>query len=391
MNRTAPRIALVCDFLEEKWPSMDLVADMLRDRLVGEYGAEFRVEMIRPPFVRRFSRLPAIGHRRAAYNADRVLNRFFDYPRVIRRRRDSFDLFHIVDHTYAHLVHHLPSARTVVTCHDLDAFRPVLEPRRAPASRLMAVMARRILSGMRKAAMVTCESHATMNEILAHRLVSPERLIFATIGIHPAFSPCADAAADAEAMRLLGPADAGAPELLHVGLPVARKRIDILLRVFAAVRDDFPRARMVRVGGAFTSAQTMLAAALGVSDAIVVLPFVSSATLAAVYRRAAAVAMPSEAEGFGLPVVEAMACGTPVIASDLAVLHEVGGDAADYAAVGDVAAFAAAVIRSFRQRAELSRFDQRRGAGLAQAAKFSWSENARGIAAVYRRLLATAA
>ena len=63
-------------------------------------------------------------------------------------------------------------------------------------------------------------------------------------------------------------------------------------------------------------------------DAIVVLPFVDRATLAAVYRRAALALLPSEREGFGLPLVEALACGTPVVASDIPVLREVGGDAA---------------------------------------------------------------
>ena len=80
-------------------------------------------------------------------------------------------------------------------------------------------------------------------------------------------------------------------------------------------------------------------------------PFLRPAdrTLAAVYRRAALVLQPSEAEGFGLPVAEALACGTPVLASDLAVLREVGGEAAVYRAVGDVPAWSDGRARAPRR------------------------------------------
>ena len=72
---------------------------------------------------------------------------------------------------------------------------------------------------------------------------------------------------------------------------------------------------------------------LGLTDAIVVLPMLDRATLAAVYRRSALLLMPSEREGFGLPVLEALACGTPVVASDIEALREVGGFAASYCPV----------------------------------------------------------
>ena len=138
--------------------------------------------------------------------------------------------------------------------------------------------------------------------------------------------------------------DAGMPlDILHVGSTIPRKRIEDLLHLVAGVRREFPRVRLVRVGGAFTASQLTLARRLGLDDALVVLPFIERATLAAVYRRAAVVVLPSESEGFGLPLVEALACGVPVVASDLGVLREVGGAAASYCRAGDVAAWVGAV------------------------------------------------
>ena len=97
---------------------------------------------------------------------------------------------------------------------------------------------------------------------------------------------------------------------------------------------------------------------------------------------------PSEREGFGLPVVEAMACGTPVVASDLAVLREVGGDAAVYCAMGDVEAWTKSIAGLLTEREELpERWAQRRDAGLVQAAKFTWAEYARKMVDVYETVI----
>jgi glycosyltransferase involved in cell wall biosynthesis len=107
-----------------------------------------------------------------------------------------------------------------------------------------------------------------------------------------------------------------------------------------------------------------------------------------VYRRAALVLQPSSAEGFGLPVVEAMACGTAVVASDLPVLREVGGDAADYCQVGDVGAWSARVVaRLDERRDDPARWEARRAAGITRASAFTWGEYARRMVGVYREVL----
>ncbi len=175
-------------------------------------------------------------------------------------------------------------------------------------------------------------------------------------------------------------------EILHVGSTIQRKRIDVLLRVFAGLRKTCRTARLVRVSGPFTADQAALASELKVAGATTVLPFVEPATLAAIYRRAALVLITSDHEGFGLPLIEAMACGAPVIASDLAVLREVGGAAADFIAVGDVPAWIAAAQRVIlHERAnDADRWSARRSGRISsQAAKYSWSEYARRYLELY--------
>lgn len=392
------RLGLVCDLLEEGWASMDLVADRILAHLRDDWRGQVDPTPIRPPMVRRATRLdrgPAAGARR---NVDRLLNRFWDYPRALGRlaRREPLDLYHLVDHSYAQLVPALPPGRAVVTCHDLDTFRCVLEPEREPRPRWFRAMTGRILDGLRQAAAVACDSEATRDAILRHGLLPPERLHVVYLAVDDACRPDADPAADASAADLLGgPAEPGGPpELLHVGSNIPRKRVEVLLAAFAEVRRAVPEARLVKVGGAFTPAQAALVESLGIGGAITVLPFFdptdarARATLAAVYRRAALVFQPSDAEGFGLPVAESLACGTPVLASDIPVLREVGGEAVTYAPVGDVPAWAdAARTLLAERRDDPSAWAARREHGLTWASRYRWSTHVAQLVAIYRSVL----
>ena len=184
-------------------------------------------------------------------------------------------------------------------------------------------MTRRILDGLRMAAHVPCDSEATRDALIELARFPADRLSVIANGADAGGSPLPDPATDFEAGRILGPRQG--IELLHVGSTIPRKRIDVLLEIFAGVWRRRSDVRLTRVGGPFTGAQRAQARDLGVGDAIVVLPFVDRGTLSAVYRRAALTLLPSEREGFGLPLVESLACGTPMVASDIPVLREAGG------------------------------------------------------------------
>src|SRR5438105_7512978 len=384
MNRL--RVAIVCDFVEEGWPSMDLVAEMLLHHLGKDHSDVIAAQRICPPMRRRFTRHRNSDGKR--FNADRFINRFWDYPHFARRLLSEFDLFHVIDHSYGQLVHELPSERTIITCHDLDTFQCLLDPEREPRSVFFRKMMNRSLSGFRRAARVTCDSVATRAQLLTHDLVPAERAVVVPNGVHPSCSPDPHLAADAQVAKMLGAGTNDQIDLLHVGSTIPRKRIDVLLKVFSGVREGLPSVRLLHVGGAFTPEQSKLLTELRLHESVLALPKVGRDVLAALYRRAALVLLPSEREGFGLPVVEAMACGTPVVASDLDVLREVGGSAAEYCAAGDVDAWQATVTALLRERSDNpARWQQRRDSGCLRASRFTWTQFAASMVDVYWSLI----
>jgi glycosyltransferase involved in cell wall biosynthesis len=377
-------VGIVCDFIEERWYSMDFVADTLIESLPKIQGMNPR--RIRPGMKLRCSRLPGLRNNRSAANLDRVINRLHDYPCYLKTHA-GLDVYHVVDHSYANLVHVLPADRVVVTCHDADTFRCLFTPVQEPRSHLFRQIARHILKGLQKASLVACSSMATRDALVQAGARPASRLEVVPLGINPVFGPDPDPGADLEARALLGDPDPGRPEVLHVGSVVERKRMDVLLNVFAAVRKNVPSAVLVRAGGLFTTSQQKLLRDLEITDAVRVFSHLNQRTLAALYRRAAVTLLPSDREGFGLPVAEAMACGAPIIASDLPVLRETGGDAAVYCAAGDPRPWVPATIALLRERAVQGEACRQRVAmSLRQASKFTSMEYARRMSELYSGL-----
>jgi glycosyltransferase involved in cell wall biosynthesis len=381
-----PRVAIVSDLREERWHSMDLVAEMLLLNLKAPDLRSVEPTELRPAMVRRFTRLPLVGSGSLAKRADRIANRVWDYPRWLEARREEFDVFHVVDHSYANLVRALPADRTIVTCHDLDAFHGVL-PGSTGGTVVSRALAHRLIEGLQSAAKIVCVSQAGRDELVSHQIVPASRVTVIPNGVHPTCTHRPDPRADREAEELLGAADPESIELLHVGSTIQRKRIDVLLDVVAALRRLWPAVRLIRVGDTFTPAQLRQVKRLGLESAVTVLPFVDRRVLAALYRRAAILLQPSEREGFGLPVAEAMACATPVVGSRIAALIEVGGQSAAYCPVGDVQAWVSAISELLDERsAAPTDWSARRAASLAQSRRFSWREHARRMTELYRDL-----
>jgi glycosyltransferase involved in cell wall biosynthesis len=250
----------------------------------------------------------------------RAYNRYIRYPRFVSRAGGRFDLFHIVDHSYAHLVRSVPAGRAGVFCHDLDLFRCLIDPAADPRLWWFRRLARRVLTGLQAAAVVFHGSAAVGDELRRAGLVDSARLVLAPYGVAPEFTR--GPADSPEWVRKLG----DRPWVLHVGSCLPRKRVDVALDVLAMV----PDLHLVKVGGDWSADHRRQIERHRLAGRIVHVHGLTRSELAAAYRHAGAVLMPSAAEGFGLPVVEALACGAPVIASDLPALREAGGPAAVY-------------------------------------------------------------
>lgn len=370
------RLLLLPVYQEEGWHSINLYTEMLEHGLAGLADPGLSWQRSAPPYRWRMQHLPGLEHRKVTHNVDRLLNRFYDYPRHVRRECQRFDLFHLCDHSYAQLAGKLPHGRMGVMCHDLDVFRSVLEPAAEPRPWWFQQMTWRILAGFRRAAVVFYTTDHVRSQIEQHRLIDSERLVQAPLGIAPEFLHDPGHAAESLPDGICG------PYLLHVGSCIPRKRIDILLRVFAGVRSLRPDVRLVKVGGPWTPEQQQLLRELGVADAITVLQGVSRETLAQLYRQAAVTLVPSDREGFGLPVIEALACGSPVLANSIPPLKEGGGQAAEYRTIDDISGWVQDVIRLLDHPETAPPLAERQSRGRS----FSWQRHAAIIAQAYQQL-----
>jgi glycosyltransferase involved in cell wall biosynthesis len=200
------------------------------------------------------------------------------------------------------------------------------------------------------------DSHFAQRELARELQIPEQRLIPIPLGVNPPRPP-APVALDVAALG---------PFVLYVGAAERRKGFDVLLSAMEAVARERPDISLVattRFDG-WVMPAGVRAVGLG---------HVDDATLAALYRGCAALAFPSRYEGFGLPVLEAMSYGAPVIAARASAVPEAGGDAACYVAPDDAAALAAAILRVTSDAEYAAAL---RGAGPPHAAGFTWERSA---------------
>jgi glycosyltransferase involved in cell wall biosynthesis len=183
--------------------------------------------------------------------------------------------------------------------------------------------------------------------------------------------------------------DAATPYLLAVASPAPHKNLVIILHALKLLADERPTLRLKLVGMRTATTDHLVRGAreLGVADRVEFTGHVTDAVLDALYRGATAMVFPSLYEGFGLPPLEAMARGCPVIASDRPAVPEVVGDAALTFSADDPNALAAA-IRAVLDDAALA--GRLRAAGRTRARAFDWATTARRTLDVYDRVLGSA-
>ncbi len=271
----------------------------------------------------------------------------------------------------------------VVTIHDLIPL--LLRDYRGPAAvRLYTAM---VAAASRGVAQIVTDSEASRRDILAHLAVAPARVTVAPLAVGSEYRPT-PSATDAAVLRRYG-LEPG--YLLYLGGFDRRKNLATLFAAFAIVREALPEARLVVAGrlpaedSAFAPDPRRLMAGAGVeAEAVRFLGFVPEGEKAALYRGARLFAYPSRYEGFGLPPLEAMACGTPVVGSEATSLPEVVGAGGVLAAPDDVEGMAGAMIQLLIDDGFHAGM---RAAALRQAARFSWERTASITVESYARAL----
>lgn len=313
---------------------------------------------------------------------------------TIRRFRP--DVVHVCDHSNA--VYVPPAMRAaggqgrktpvLVTCHDLGAVRGAFGEAAAtfcPASPTGKILQRWIARGLARADHVACDTAATAADV-CRLIAGPPPTSVIPLGFQAPYRPLPPAEADAR-LEAAGVDPAGGPFLLHVGSGLTRKNREGVLATFAAARRSRPDLRLVFAGEALTGETAALAAQPGVAGRVVSLVEPTDATVEALYSRALALVFPSRFEGFGWPVIEAQACGCPVVCGDTPALAEVAGEGAFVAGPDDTERFAAHLLRLAADPAERARWVER---GYANAARFHTDRMLDAYVNLYRQLTVAA-
>lgn len=298
-------------------------------------------------------------------------------------RRFRADLFHSPNYMLPFAAFPRDRAgrlRAVTTVHDVI---PFVLPDHAPRSRkarLWPLFVRCVRESLARSDAVLTVSETSRRDLVTALRLAPARAGRVRVvlnGVDETFAPAADG----------GRPGAGARTVLYVGRMDPYKNLPLLMRAFAQLRKavDFPVG--LRVAGPedprYPEARRA-AGALGISDAVHFEGFVSGPRLRELYRTSALLVNPSRYEGFGLPIMEAMRSGLPVVCADGGAQREVAGDAALVVPCNDAPALAEAMRRILCEP-DLAR--RLRARGLERAEPFTWDKTARATLAVYRELL----
>lgn len=293
------------------------------------------------------------------------------YPRMARR--DGISLLHM---TY--VAPPLPSCPIVLTVHDVSyrIFPQFFSPR------VRLILGLLVGPSARRAARVITISESSRRDIIRFYRVPPHRVVVTPLAAGPQYKP----QPPGEVQRVRQAYGLQDRYLLAVGNVQPRKNLPRLIEAFSMVAGEVPDAQLAIVGRSAWRGSEVEATVnrLGLNNRVRFAGYVPDADLPALYTGAAAFCYPSLYEGFGLPPLEAMSCGTPTITSNVSSLPEVVGDAAitvDPTSVGDIADAVRHLLLDEAAHTE------HRGRGLARAQQFSWERTARLTRDVYDAVL----
>lgn len=342
---------------------MDRYATSLFRALQSVAPADWEISMPMPP-------APPSGN-----SYVQMLNRLVRYP--FWARTQSGDINHILDHSYAHLLYALDPRRTVVTVHDIA---PLHFPGRGwGLSRLSWTV---VWHALKRVLQIVAVSHFTASELHEYLQNDVVKIHVASNGVGEIFRRQPQVLTHQTRNQYK---EFGEHLLLHVGHLHERKNFSRLIDALGLLHSQGLKVGLIQVGGKPNrQLSNLFASQQGLSNGICFLGHISDAELVALYSAVDVFVFPSLYEGFGMPVLEAMACGTPVVASNAASLPEVVGDAGILVDPRDANGLAEAICKVLTD-AELR--EELRQRGLMRAKEFSWQRCAQATLAVYQEMI----
>jgi alpha-1,3-rhamnosyl/mannosyltransferase len=235
-------------------------------------------------------------------------------------------------------------------------------------------------SAVARAVRLIVPSAHTAQDLQTRLQIKDERIVVIPDAAGPQYRPERDRDAEQRLLRQLG---ISAPYLLYAGQWKPYKNVPLLIDAFKELAGRDSDLQLV-IGGREDPRYPEIKAAAASDQRIRIPGWLPADALPHLFRAAAAFVMPSVYEGFGLPVLEAMASGTPVVCARATSLPEVAGDAAEY---WEPESGREGLIAAMRRVLEPQTASRLRGAGLAQAARFSWDTTVQRTVEVYRSLL----
>jgi len=298
---------------------------------------------------------------------------FTNYP--LWCRYPEADIYHLAQQALASLLLvRRPRGKVIVTVHDI--FPHLL--RNDPWFKLATL-------GLKRADHLIAISHYTKRSLVDELRISPERITVVHHGIdHQRFRPLRTR----DSIRVSYRLPEGRRFLIYVGTEDTRKDLGTLVRALAQVHREMPEVALLKVGRAHDEEERQslveLAATLGVLEAIHFLGDVPEEDLPQLYNLAELYVTPSPYEGFGFPLLEAMACGTPVVYANAGSLPEIAGDAGVAVAPSHPDSLAEGVLSVLRQRDKQSAL---RAAGRERAVGFTWAASTESMLAAYGKVM----
>jgi glycosyltransferase involved in cell wall biosynthesis len=349
------RVTLFRDMGAENWYSMDRYADSLSRQFKTPSTSqdfEFQSFVTEPPV--RFSRAVRFWRNRV-------------YPNFARFNQGAVN--HILDHSYSHLLNYLDMQRTVVTCHDLI-------PLKYEDNSSVLEVFRGIINNLRKSRRVIAISESTKTDLVNELGIDVSRIVVIYSGVDPIFHHLDKGGAKRKYKEKFG-----LPEgqiVLNFGSNLKYKNVEMVLRAFKDIIVNNPFTHLLRIHP-LTSEQRKLAQDLGILSNYLEVLDPNDEDLVGLYNCGDVLLSPSLKEGFGLHVLEALACGTPVVVSRNTSLQEIVGDEGVLVDPNDASDIAAKTLAILNDDIPVNS-DRL----IERSALFNWKKTAEKVMQVYR-------